>query len=120
MQRSGDAAENEVARRLTHAGWSVLGRQVHVGRSEIDLVAVDPGPPRSLVVVEVRYRGRRDFGLPEETIDRRKLARLRTAASALRAAGRLPDGTPLPALPIRVDVVAVEPGASFRHHRHVG
>ncbi len=30
-------------------------------------VAVDTGPPAALVVVEVRLRGRRDFGLAEET-----------------------------------------------------
>src|SRR5438046_2198023 len=43
-QREGDAAEDLVARRLEEAGWSVLARQLHVGRAELDIVAVDPGP----------------------------------------------------------------------------
>ena len=51
-QRAGDAAESLVAARLERAGWTILGRNVHVGRHELDIVAVDPGPPAALVVVE--------------------------------------------------------------------
>jgi Holliday junction resolvase-like predicted endonuclease len=120
MQRRGDAAEDTVAGILSDSGWSVLGRRFRVGRAEIDLLAVDPGPPAQLVVVEVRFRGRRDFGLPEETVDHRKLARLRAAAFNLREAGRLPNGTELPPLPFRIDLVVVEPARPPRHHRHVG
>ena len=97
-QRAGDAAEAHVAAQLVARGWVVLGRQVRAGRSELDLVAVDPGPERCLVVVEVRWRRRRDFGLPEESLDHRKLTRLRIGLGRLLGAGRLPDGTALPAL----------------------
>jgi putative endonuclease len=117
-QRAGDAAEAHVAVYLTSMGWQVLGRQVRVGRAEIDLLATDPGPPASLVIVEVRWRARRDFGLAEETVDGRKRARLRRAAFALRDAGHLPDGRRLPALAYRFDLVVVEPGGRLRHHRH--
>jgi putative endonuclease len=123
-QCAGDAAEELAAGALRAAGWRVLGRQVRVGRAELDVVAVDPGPPPVLVIVEVRWRRSRAFGLPEETLDRRKVARLRAAAARLAAAGHLPDGTRLPELPLRVDVVAAEPGAPgavrLRHHRGVG
>ena len=61
-QQAGDAAEAMVAARLADAGWTVLARNVHVGRHELDLVAVDPGPPAALVVVEVRWRAGRDSG----------------------------------------------------------
>lgn len=98
----------------------MLGSHVHVGRAELDLVAVDRGPPRWLVIVEVRFRRTRDFGLPEETIDRRKIARLRAAGFNLRALGRLPDGTTLPSLPVRLDIVVLEPDRPLRHYRHVG
>src|SRR6187551_2501854 len=94
-QRLGDAAEALVAARLVAAGWTILGRDVHVGRYELDLVAVDPGPPPALVVIEVRWRARRDFGLAEETVDWRKRAKLHRAAFALREAGQLPDGASL-------------------------
>lgn len=108
-----------MARRLRALGWAILGRNVRVGRAEVDILAIDPGPPRSIVAVEVRWRGRRDFGLAEETVDRAKLGRLRAAAVSLREGAPL-TGIPIPRLPVRVDVVAVEPGGRLRHHRHVG
>jgi putative endonuclease len=117
-QQAGDAAETLVASRLVAAGWTVLARNVHVGRHEIDLVAIDPGPPTALVVIEVRWRARRDFGLPEETVDHRKRARVRAAAFGLLDRGSLPDGEPIPHLPLRFDLVVVEPGERLRHHRH--
>ena len=124
-QRSGDAAEAHVAAALEASGWRILGRRVRVGRAELDLVAVDPGPPPEIVVVEVRWRRSRAFGLPEETVDRRKTARLRGAAVALAARGRMADGQRIPALPLRLDLVAVEPanaggGLHARHHRGIG
>lgn len=117
-QQAGDAAEALVADRLTEAGWTVLARNVHVGRHEIDLVAVDPGPPAALVVVEVRWRTGRDFGLAEETVDHRKRVRIRAAAYGLIERGTLPDGSRVPRLSLRFDLVAVEPGGRLRHHRH--
>lgn len=117
-QRLGDAAEQQVAEHLVACGWAVIGRNVHVGRYELDLVAVDPGPPPMLVAVEVRWRAGRGFGLPEETVDPRKRARVRAAAYGLLERGRLPDGSPVPYLPLRFDLVVVEPGDRLRHHRH--
>ena len=121
-QQAGDAAETLVEVRLLAAGWTVLARNVHVGRHELDLVAVDPGPPRSLVVVEVRWRSSRGFGLPEETVDRRKRTRLRLATYGLLDRGALPDGSALPRLPVRFDLIVVEPADRggepiMRHHR---
>jgi putative endonuclease len=119
-QQAGDRAEAEVAGHLGARGWRVVGFHVRVGRAEIDLVAVDPGPPAELVIVEVRWRGRRDFGLPEETVDARKRAILHRAGYALLERGSLADGTVVPRLPVRFDLVAVEPGGRLRHHRHGG
>ena len=124
MQRGGDAAEDLVARRLERLGWTLLGRKVRAGRGELDIVAIDPGPPRMLVIVEVRWRRSRAFGLAEETIDHRKRAHLRTAIGRLIEDG-LPGGVPLPSLPIRVDLVVVEPARlaggqlRIRHHRGI-
>ena len=122
-QLVGDDGEALAAAHLEARGWAVLARNVRLGRDELDLVAVDPGPPRALVVVEVRRRGRRDFGLAEETLDYRKRAALRRATGALLERGSLPDGTPLPPLPLRVDLVAIDPGVDgrpvLRHHRGI-
>jgi putative endonuclease len=117
-QQAGDAAERLVASRLADAGWTVLGRNVRVGRHELDLLAVDPGPPAALVIVEVRWRAGREYGLPEETVDHRKRARVRAAAYGLLDRGSLPGGNALPHLPMRFDLVVVEPGDRVRHHRH--
>ena len=124
-QRAGDAAEDAVAGALATAGWRILGRRVRVGRLELDIVAIDPGPPPALAIVEVRWRRSRAFGLPEESVDRRKVGRLRHGAAGLAARGTLADGSRLPAFPLRLDVVAVEPAATagrlrLRHHRGVG
>lgn len=124
-QQTGDAAEDLVGGALRDSGWEILGRRVRVGRAEIDVLAIDPGPPRTLVAVEVRWRSDRSFGLPEETVDSRKLARLWGAVARFLELGATTDGRPPPPLRVRVDVVAVEPGLGdgpprLRHHRAVG
>ena len=121
-QHLGDAAEATVAGRLEALGWRVIARNLRLGRDEVDLVALDPGPPPELVVVEVRWRARLDFGLPEETVDWRKRRRLRRALGTL--VERLPSLAPdLAHHRIRVDLVAVEPAADgahgVRHHRAI-
>jgi putative endonuclease len=116
-QQLGDSAESLVADRLIAAGWTILARNVRLGRDELDLIAVDPGPPATTVVVEVRWRARRDFGLAEETVDARKRSRLR------RAAWRWLQDSTAASRPIRFDLVVVEPAvgdaasARIRHHR---
>jgi putative endonuclease len=117
VQDRGDAAESLAVARLTSAGWQILGRNVRAGRGELDIVALDPGPPREIVVVEVRWRHRRDFGLADESLDHRKRAHLRAAIGRLLADGV--DGVPLPSFALRFDLVVVEPGGRLRHHRHV-
>ena len=124
-QTRGDRAEAAVAADLIGRGWTILARNVRAGRGELDLVAIDPGPPDMLVIVEVRWRRSRAFGLGEETIDWRKRSRLRAALGRLLEDG-LPDGRVLPTLPVRVDLVVVEPAPGsdepgrLRHHRAIG
>ena len=121
-QRLGDAAERHVAEQLAASGWTILGRNLRFGRNEVDILAVDPGPSAALVVVEVRWRASRAYGVGEETFDWRKRGHLRAAVGRLLGSPSLADGTPLPRLPIRIDLVVVEPGDSdgplrIRHHR---
>ncbi len=122
-QTRGDEAEAAVGAGLMARGWTIVARNVRVGRGELDIVAVDPGPPAQLVIVEVRWRASRGFGLAEETIDHRKRAHLRAAIGRLLQDG-LPGGTVLPSLPLRVDLVVVEPpphvGDPLRIRHHCG
>jgi putative endonuclease len=118
----GDRAESLVGDQLGAAGWVILGRNLRFGRNEVDLLALDPGPPSALVIVEVRWRASRAFGLGEETFDWRKRAHLRAAAGRLHELTALPDGTIVPRHPVRIDLVVVEPGERdgpmrVRHHR---
>jgi putative endonuclease len=123
-QQAGDEAEALVAARLEAIGWTIVGRKVRAGRGELDLVAIDPGPPPELVIVEVRRRSSRAFGLAEESVAHRKRSHLRAAIGRLLEGG-LPGGAPLPRLPLRVDLVVVEPGVRagavprLRHHRAI-
>jgi putative endonuclease len=125
-QLAGDRAERAAAKYLEDANWTIVARNVRAGRGELDILAIDPGPPRQLVAVEVRWRARRDFGLPEETVDFRKRGRLRTAVRWLIDRGCLPDGRWLPRLPVRIDLIVAEPPEKprgkprVRHHRHLG
>jgi putative endonuclease len=121
-QRLGDAAERLVADQLAAVGWTILGRNLRFGRNEVDILATDPGPPATLVVIEVRWRANRAYGIGEETFDWRKRGHLRAAVGRLLASADLPDGSPLPRLPLRIDLVVVEPGEAgnpprIRHHR---
>ncbi len=122
-QRTGDAGEELATAHLRALGWTILARNLRLGRAELDIVALDPGPPRSLVAVEVRRRGRRDYGLPEETLGWRKRLALRRAVGSLIAEATLPDGRALPPLPVRIDLVAIDPapggGLAMRHHRGI-
>ena len=83
----GAAAESAAADHLLRLGWTVLARNLRVGRDEIDIVALEPGSPPTLVVVEVRSRSRPGFGSAVETVDRRKVARLYRALAALPREG---------------------------------
>lgn len=98
-QQAGRLAEDEAVAYLALSGWRLLGRNVVVGRDEIDILAIDPGPPAELVFVEVRSATSESFGTPEERVDRDKVAHLYRASLALTA----PHG-----LKRRVDLVVVD------------
>jgi putative endonuclease len=74
--RLGRAAEAAAARHLEARGWRLLGRNVRVGRGELDLIA---RRGRVLAFVEVKARRTRTCGTPEDAVTpqkRRQIARL--------------------------------------------
>jgi putative endonuclease len=74
----GRVAERLVAERLTREGFTVLGRNVRVGRLELDVIA----RRRDLLVFcEVRARMHDRFVAPAATMDFRKVGRVRQAAA---------------------------------------
>lgn len=81
-QRRGVVAERVVASYLDAKGLVVLGTNVRVGRLEIDVLARDGD---TIVVVEVRTRGARSWVSGFDSIDRRKIERVRRAGERLWA-----------------------------------
>lgn len=119
---AGDQAEEIAVRHLRGLGWTILARNVRVGRSELDVVALAPSDPGVIVVVEVRSRSGPGFGAAVESVGRAKVQRLHEAAWRLRRAGHLPDGRRLPPCPWRIDLVTVErddPSCPWRVTRQV-
>lgn len=82
--RRGAAAEDLAACYLQLRGCTIVGRRVHVGGGEIDLIARSGG---WLLLVEVRFRETLSFGHPAESVRGRKARSLARAARAYVARG---------------------------------
>jgi putative endonuclease len=96
----GQIAEQLAEAHLNASGLRTLARNFHCRGGELDLVCRDG---KTLVFVEVRLRGRSDFGGAAASITPRKQARIVLAARHwLAQAGRLADA------PCRFDVVLLD------------
>lgn len=102
----GARGESIAAAWLDLAGLEVLGRNVRLAGVEVDLVARE-GDTR--VVVEVKLRGRVDFGGAALAVDSAKRERLTRAARALQQSG---------VERVRIDVIAIETDSEGFHLRH--
>lgn len=112
-QHLGRAAEAAAARYLVREGWVVLGRNVRVGRGELDLIVRRGGV---LAFVEVKARRTGTFGAPEDAVGarkRRQVARLAELWLGARpwALSGVRD--------VRFDVVAVDAAARPPAVRHL-
>jgi putative endonuclease len=95
---TGDRAEELVAAKLVREGFAIIGRNVRVGRLELDVIA----RRGSLVVFcEVRARTHDRIAAPWQSIDRAKIERLQRAARAFLATAKLGH------LEVRFDVASV-------------
>jgi putative endonuclease len=94
----GRLAEGRVAEHLVAQRFAIVGRNVRVGRLEIDIIA---RRGQLLVFCEVRARAHDRFVAPAATIDARKIARLRSAAAQWLRQNR-PGG-----VDVRFDAAAV-------------
>jgi Holliday junction resolvase-like predicted endonuclease len=116
-QRHGTAGEAIASAYISGLGWACVARNVRVGRDEIDLLCVDPGPPAALVSVEVRSVQTDAFGAPEERVDRLKVGRLYRSLNALGSSGQLDSR--LTRLPRRVDLVVIDRRFGRTEVRHL-
>ena len=84
-QKRGQRAEDLAEAFLDREGYTVIARNWRGAGVEIDRIAWDKDV---LCFVEVRMRSRDDYGLPLETVNRRKQSRIvRGAAAFCQARG---------------------------------
>jgi putative endonuclease len=112
----GERAEEASAAWLSSHGWTILARRWRCREGELDLVAHDPDGVLVGIEVKVRRTGR--AGLPVETIDHRRLRRLRAAL------GRFASGSPRAARNgLRVDLLALRSNGAgqwrLSHHQGI-
>ena len=80
MDRKNKGIQGEAIakRHYENAGLEILEQNFRVGRSEIDLIALSN--EQLLVFVEVKLRGRKDFGEPETFVSVAQQTRIKEAA----------------------------------------
>lgn len=105
----GQQAEDWACELLCQQGARILQRNYRRRCGELDLIALHEG---TLLVVEVRFRDSGRFGGAAASVTARKRARItRTASLWLQAHGEYAH------LPVRFDVVAIEPTSDGRWRR---
>jgi putative endonuclease len=107
----GRRAEQLVADRLERHGFCILGRNVRLGRLELDVIA---RRGELLVFCEVRARAHDRFVAPASTMDRAKIARVRQAAAMWLRSARVQG------VDVRFDVATVvfdQPGGRIEYYR---
>lgn len=84
----GKNGERAAADYLKSIGYSILEKNYRFGHKEIDLVCLDGD---YIVFVEVKSRSGVEYGLPAESVNARKRAFLRMAASMYLKKKGMPD-----------------------------
>ena len=112
-QRFGKAAEDAAAAYLHQHGWRLLGRNVRIGRGELDIIA---RRGCTLAFFEVKARRSTSCGAPEDAVDGRKRRQVgRLAEMWLAARPWALKGVD----DVRVDVVAVDATRDPAQVRHL-
>ena len=97
-QALGVRAESMVCEHLVRAGFEIIGRNVRVGRLEIDIIAKRA---RLLVFCEVRARSNSRLMMPSQSVEGGKAQRMRRAAALWLQQNRTPFAE------VRLDVASV-------------
>ena len=105
----GQKGENLAVEYLQKLGYKVLERNYRCKLGEVDIIALNND---TLVFIEVRTRSSLDFGLPQESINRRKRHQISKVALEFMLRKKMKN------IPARFDVVAIslEPGKEKVDH----
>lgn len=106
MNKKGEKYEEQAALYLEEAGFEILDRNWACPLGELDIVARKEG---TVAFVEVRARSSASYGLPAETVNRAKRAKIIKAAMAYIKARGLRADT------FRFDFVGIMPGRAPEH-----
>lgn len=93
----GAEGEELAAGYLLKNGYTILDRNWHCGRKELDIVARRDG---QLVIVEVKSRTDSRFGSPEDSVTDRKIRRIVSSTDAYIRLNAID-------LPVRFDIITV-------------
>lgn len=96
--RLGERGETLARDYLRRQGYSILEKNYRTRFGEIDIVAEKKG---TLVFFEVKTRRNADFGLPAESVDRRKQEKLGRMAEAFLQTKRFTNR------PARFDILSI-------------
>lgn len=99
MREIGDDGEELAAAYLESKGYTILERNYHFERAEVDIVAYNN--ESHIVFVEVKKRSTNRYGEPEEYIDEEKKSNVYKAAEAWLYERKM-DGAP-----VRFDVISI-------------
>ena len=112
----GRIGESAAAEHLLRSGHLLAGRNVRLGRDEIDIISLSP--ENILVFSEVRTRTSDMFGSPEETVSTKKTSAMRRAVLRYLNSGKAPRHKD-----VRIDFISIllrDGKASLRHYMNVG
>ena len=101
----GMAGEDAACAYLIKKGWKILGRNVRIGRNEIDIIA---GKKKLIAFIEVKRRSSERYGSPAEAVNLEKQRRIVQAAALYMQENGLAGAN------IRFDVIEVLP-EGLRH-----
>ena len=93
----GDAAEDLACQYLEKHGWQILGRNVYVGKAEIDIIAQNLF---CVAFIEVKMRSGTNFGHPIEFVNEAKINRVFMAAEHWARQNQIE-------MPLRFDVIGI-------------
>ena len=101
----GNAGEQAACDFLAAKGWKIIGRNVRMGRNEIDIIAEKK---KTVVFIEVKRRSSTAYGQPAEAVNAEKQRRIVQAAALYIESNGLENAN------IRFDIIEVLPG-EIRH-----
>lgn len=96
-QEIGKTGEEQATEFLRQKGWEIIATNYKVPIGEIDILAEDGA---TLVIVEVKTKTGREYGLPQEKVNYWKQTKLRNLARYL--------SQEYPKRDLRIDVVGIE------------